>query len=367
MRHFKRKVTPLPRSIPVGTLFGRDPILKEIVQKVAHGQHVTRTEADRVVRLINQGEANDLQIAALISSHLTKGTNGKELAAWARAIRTHAERIAPVVDGPLIDTCGTGGGQSTFNISTAAAIVAAAADIPVAKQGVRSIWSLAGGADVLEALGVEIKLRPESVEQLISEVGIGFIYAPLYHSVLRKMFIIEQSIGIKSLFHTLIVPLTNPAGVRRQLLGVGERSLVDTMAEAVVELGFDHVLIVHGEEGLDEISVSGPTHVVEIKGQDVNRYQIRPEDFGLTRAPISEIKTDEPSANAQVLRDVLSGREQGAKRQAVLLNAAGALMVGGRVRDLGEGVRLAAELIDDGWAEIKMHELVEVSKRLPTL
>lgn len=341
--------------------------LKEIVQTVTRREELSGRQAEYVVRQIYANEANDVQIAAFLAAQLTKGPASGEIAALVRALRACALKIAPVVDRELIDTCGTGGGPGTFNISTAAAIVAAAAEIPVAKQGVRSIWSLAGGADVLEALGVEIKLTPESVEQLISEVGIGFIYAPLYHAVLRKIFLIEQTIGIKSLFHTLIVPFTNPAGVRRHLLGVGDGGLVEMVTEIVTQLGYRHALIVHGADGLDEISITGPTRIVEVKEGDVRRYEVAPEDFGFPRASIEEIKSAEPAANAQVLRDVLSGRERGPRRDAVLLNAAGALVVGGKAADLAEGVQLAAELIDDGWVEIKLHQLVEVSKRLPTI
>lgn len=341
--------------------------MKELIKKVTERQQLTADEAEQAVRIIARDEANEIQTSAFLAAHITKGSAADEIVGFVRALRKYSEKISPVVERGAIDTSGTGGGPGTFNISTAASFVAAAADIPVAKQGIRSIWSLAGGADVLEALGVEIKLTPTSVEQMISEIGIGFLYAPLYHSVLRHIFMLEQTIGVKSLFHTLVVPFTNPAGVRRHLLGIGNQASIEMVKEVVKQLDYEHVMIVRGDDGVDEISITAPTQIIEVKGEEIERYTISPEDFGFPRASLDDVKDAEPDANARTLRDVLSGLERGPKRHAVLLNAAGALVVGGKADTLKEGVAIAAELIDDGWAEVKLHELVEVSRRLPKL
>lgn len=293
-----------------------------------------------------------------------KGPTVSEIAAIARAMRDHCDRIEPTVSGELIDTCGTGGGLSTFNISTAVSIVAAAAGIPVAKHGSRSISSLSGSADVLEALGVEINLSPSSVEKLISDVGIGFMYAPLFHPVMHKVLPPEQALGIKTIFYTIIGPLINPAGANRHILGVYQPGLVDVVSDVASQLDYDHALVVHGLDGLDEISLLGPTQIAEVKNGTVTKYQVAPEDFGFERVTLEEIKTGEPAVNAQILQDIFAGRERGPKRNAVVLNAAGALVVGGKAGDLHEGVRLAEQVIDEGKAQAKLQELVTASQQL---
>ncbi len=358
-------------------IFGKKPALfstfvvmggvpmKDVLQKLTRHEELTSDELFNVIRAIDAGEVSDVQIAGFLVSLLMKGPTVPEIAAIAQAMRAHCDQIAPKVSAPLIDTCGTGGGLSTFNISTSVALVAAAAGIPVAKHGSRSISSLSGSADVLESLGVEINLSPKSVEQLISEVGIGFMYAPLFHPVMHKVLPPEQALGIKTIFYTIIGPLINPAGANRHILGVYRPELVDVVADVASQLGYDHALIVHGLDGLDEISLLGPTQVAEVKGGSVKKYQVSPEDFGFERATLEDIKTGEPGVNAQILRSIFAGEERGHKRNAVVLNAAGALVVGGKAGDLHEGVRLAEQILDDGKAEAKLQELVAASQRLP--
>ena len=339
--------------------------MKEVLQKLTRREDLTPEEIYNVIHAIDQGEVSDVQIAGFLVSLLMKGPTVPEIAAIARAMRDHCDQIAPKVSGELIDTCGTGGGLSTFNISTGVAIVAAGAGIPVAKHGSRSISSLSGSADVLESLGVEINLSPGSVEQLISEVGIGFMYAPLFHPVMHKVLPPEQALGIKTIFYTIIGPLINPAGANRHILGVYQPGLVDVVADVASQLDYDHALVVHGLDGLDEISLLGPTQVAEVKGGTVTKYQVAPEDFGFERATLEDIKTGMPEVNATILRAIFAGEERGHKRNAVVLNAASALVVGGKATDLHEGVRLAEEIIDQGKAQAKLEELIEASQRLP--
>ncbi|NLV35413.1 MAG: anthranilate phosphoribosyltransferase, partial [Clostridiaceae bacterium] len=263
--------------------------------------------------------------------------------------------------GDLMDTCGTGGGLSTFNISTATAIVAAAAGIPVAKHGSRSISSLSGSADVLEALGVNINLTPEQVEKMIEEIGIAFIYAPLFHPVMCKVLPAESELGIKTIFYTIIGPLINPAFARRHILGVYKPELLEPVAYVAKELGYTHAMIAHGLDGLDEISLLGKTRIKELKNGKLSTYEIAPEDFGMERCTLDEIKTGTPEENAKTIRGVFSGEIVGPRRNAIVLNSAGALIIGGKAADFDEGILLANKLIDSGEATQKLNRLCDMS------
>lgn len=338
--------------------------MRHVLNKLTRFEELTPEEAYDVIRSIHAGTVSDVQIAGFLVSLLMKGPSVSEIAAIARAMRDHCDRIRPRVDGHLIDTCGTGGGLSTFNISTGVAIVAAAAGVPVAKHGSRSISSKSGSADVLEALGVEINLGPRHVERLISEVGIGFLYAPLFHPVMHKVLPPEQALGIKTIFYTIIGPLINPAGVKRHIMGVYRPELVELVAQVAAQLDYEHALIVHGLDGLDEISLLGPTRIAEVKGGRITYYEVTPEQFGFPRAHLEDIATGEPHVNARILRDIFSGRERGHRRNAVVLNAAGALLVGGKVGSLEDGVRLAEQVIDEGKAARKLDELITASQAL---
>jgi len=260
-----------------------------------------------------------------------------------------------------MDTCGTGGGLSTFNISTASAIVAAAAGIPIAKHGSRSIASLSGSADVLESLGVNINLQPSQAEQMIEEIGIAFLYAPLFHPVMGKVLPPEQDLGIKTIFYSIIGPLINPAFAPRHLLGVYKPELLDTVTYVAKEMGYTNAMFVHGLDGLDEISLLGKTRINHLKNGEVTTFEIEPEDVGFMRCTLEEIKTGTPIVNAQTIEGVFSGAIDGARRNAIVLNAAGALIVGGKATDFEAGVALAKELIDNGIAAKKLNDLKEAS------
>ena len=258
----------------------------------------------------------------------------------------------------MMDTCGTGGGLSTYNISTATAIVSASAGIPIAKHGSRSISSLSGSADVLEALGVNINLSPAQAEKLIEDIGIAFIYAPLFHPVMCKVLPPEAALGIKTIFYTIIGPLINPAFAPRHLLGVYKPELLPQVAHVAKEIGYTRAMFVHGLDGLDEISLLGKTKIMELKDGNLESYEICPEDFGMNRCSLQDIKTGTPEENAAIIRGVFSGEITGPQKDAVVLNSAGALIVGEKANDFEEGIALARQIIEDGLAMKKLDELV---------
>jgi anthranilate phosphoribosyltransferase len=261
----------------------------------------------------------------------------------------------------LIDTCGTGGDSSgTFNISTTSAFVAAAGGARVAKHGNRAVSSKCGSADVLTALGVEVELSPESVAFCIDDCGIGFLFAPRHHAAMRHVAPVRKDLGMRTLFN-LLGPLANPAGARRQLLGVYAAHLVPIMARTLAELGCDRAFVVHGHGGLDEISTSGPTRVAEVRGTEVREFELLPEDAGVKRAPLEALRGGDSAENAVMLRGVLRG-EDGARRQAVVLNAGAALAAAGVCEDIAEGVSLAAKAIDSGAALDRLERLVKTSQ-----
>ena len=334
---------------------------KEILEKITTRQELLEAEIFELIAAINKGTISDVQIAGFQVALLMKGASLKETAYIAKAMRSNCIPLRPDVTEELMDTCGTGGGLSTFNISTATAVVAAAAGIPVAKHGSRSIASLSGSADVLEALGININLQPSEVEKMIEEIGLAFLYAPIFHPVMGKVLPPEQDLGIKTIFYSIIGPLINPAFAPRHLLGVYRSDLLDTVTYVAKELGYTSAMFVHGLDGLDEISLLGKTRINHLKNGQVITMEIVPEDFGLTRCSISDIKTSTPEVNAETVRGVFSGKIKGARRRAILLNAAGALVVGGRADDFRTGISLAGELIDSGAAARKLQELKEMS------
>jgi len=336
-------------------------MIKNVLQKLTAKQDLTAEEAYSLIVAIKNDELSDVQIAGFQVALLMKGPTLTEIAAIAQAMRDNCIRIDPKVDGELMDTCGTGGGLSTFNISTSVAFVAAAAGIPVAKHGSRSISSLSGSADVLEALGVEINQSPRGVERLIEDIGIAFLYAPLFHPVMGKVLPPEKDLGIKTIFYTIIGPLINPSKASRHVLGVYKPELLDTVAHVALSLGYTRALFVHGEDGLDEISLLGKTQIREIKDGEIKSYVIAPEELGLSRCTLAEIATGTPGENAEMIRNVFSGKDRGPRRDAVLLNAGGALMIGGKAGSFREGIARAAEIIDSGAAQRKLDQLITVS------
>jgi anthranilate phosphoribosyltransferase len=336
-------------------------MIKNIMKKLTVKEDLTSEEAYDLIVAIKNDDINEAQIAGFLVALLMKGPTLTEITAIAKAMRDNCIRINPNVSEELMDTCGTGGGLSTFNISTAVALVAAAAGIPVAKHGSRSISSLSGSADVLEALGVQINQTPRGVEKQIEEVGIAFLYAPLFHPVMGKVLLPERDLGIKTIFYTIIGPLINPSKASRHVLGVYRLELVETVASVAKEVGYTRALIVHGMDGMDEISLLGKTRINEINNGNITSYEIAPEDFGLERCRLEDIATGTPQANAVMIRDVFSGKDKGARHNAVVLNAAGALMIGGKAASFKEGIKLASEIIAGGKAEKKLNQLIEAS------
>ena len=334
---------------------------KEILGKITEQKELTEAEISELITAINKGIVSDVQIAGFQVALLMKGASLPEIAYIAKAMRDNCVPLKPKIAGETMDTCGTGGGLSTFNISTATALVAASAGIPIAKHGSRSIASLSGSADVLEALGVNINLQPNEVEKMIEEIGIAFLYAPLFHPVMGKVLPPEQDLGIKTIFYSIIGPLINPAFAPRHLLGVYKPELLDTVTFVAKELGYTNAMFVHGLDGLDEISLLGKTKINHLKNGDVTTMEIAPEDFGLTRCSLEDIKTGSPDENAKTINGVFSGNITGPRRDAILLNAAGALIVGGKADSFQSGIKLAGELIDSGEAAKKLQQLKEMS------
>ncbi len=334
---------------------------KNILSKATTNQELSKQEIFELIRAINNDEVSDVQIAGFQVALLMKGASLKEMSYIAKAMRENCVPLKPNVKEDMMDTCGTGGGLSTFNISTATAIVAAAAGIPIAKHGSRSISSLSGSADVLEALGVNINLTPAQAEKLIEDIGIAFIYAPLFHPVMCKVLPAESDLGIKTIFYTIIGPLINPAFAPRHILGVYKPELLDTVAYVAKELGYTNAMFVHGLDGMDEISLLGTTRINELKDGNITTYEIQPEDFGISRCTLEEIKTGTPEENAKTIRGVFSGEITGPRRNAIILNAAGALKVGGKVDNFKDGIALAGQLIDSGAAAEKLNSLCKLS------
>ena len=328
---------------------------------VAAGRTLTRDEARSAMGSVMAGEATSAQLGALLAALHVRGETVDEIAGFASALRDVAVRVT--VSGDAIDIVGTGGDRSnSFNISTVSAIVTAAAGGRVAKHGNRAASSACGSADVLEALGVKIDLGPEGVARCVEDARIGFMFAPRYHPAMRHAGPVRREIGIRTVFNVL-GPLANPAGVRRILLGVPSPALGEKIAAVLAELGTDHALVVHGEDGLDEISPSLPTRTWEVREGDVLEGRIEPEDLGVTPVGRAEIIGGDPSTNAEMARSVLDGAK-GGTRAAILLNAGAACYVAGLASDLHEGARLAAEAIDGGGANQVLVRFVAASQRI---
>ncbi len=332
-------------------------MIKEAIAKLVEGQDLTTDEAGRVMEEIMSGEATGIQIGSLLTALRMKGETVEEIVSFVQILRQHAALIHPRVQGRMVDTCGTGGDRlKTFNISTIAAVVAAGAGLVVAKHGNRAVSSKAGSADLLEALGLTIMLEPEQVCACIENIGIGFMFAPVFHPAMKHALGPRREIGVRTVFNVL-GPLANPAQVEAQVVGVYDAGLVEKIAHVLDGLGVLHALVAHGVDGLDEISLLGETRLAELRGGKLSTYSIVPEDFGLRRASARELEGGGAEENARIALAILQGHK-GAKRDAVVLNAAAALVVGGLVTDLKDGLELAALSIDSGKAYRKLTELV---------
>jgi anthranilate phosphoribosyltransferase len=331
---------------------------QKFVAKVADGEALSEAEAAQAFDIIMSGAASDAQVSAFLMALRMRGETVDEITGAARTMRAKAMRIeAP---DEAIDTCGTGGdAKGTFNISTCAALVAAGAGAVVAKHGNRSVSSKSGSADVLNALGIKLDVAPDTVAACIETAGIGFLFAPLHHSAMKHVGPIRQELGLRTIFN-LLGPLANPAAARRQVIGVYDLKWVSPLAHVLRNLGSTHVWVVHGADGLDELTTTGASHVAELKDGDVREFDITPEDAGLARAKPSDLSGGDPEANAQAIRDVLSGRAS-PFRDVVILNAAAALIVAGKAQKLTDAAQLAAEAIDSGAAQRTLEKLISAS------
>jgi len=335
-------------------------MLKEALAAVVDRKDLEPGEARLVMDEIMSGRATPAQIAALLTALRMKGETVDELVAFVEVMLEHAAVISPRVNGILIDTCGTGGDRiKTFNISTVSAFVAAGAGALVAKHGNRAVSSRAGSADVLEALGVPLMLTPEQVCAAIEEVGIGFMFAPVFHPAMKFALQPRRELGFRTIFN-LLGPLANPARVKAQVIGVYDAQLVEKVAEVLRGLGVKRALVVHGLDGLDELSTVGETQVAELQGGKIRTYRLVPDEMGITRARISELAGGDAETNARIAVQLLRGRK-GPQRDAGLLNAAAALLVSGLVKDLSSGLELASWSIDSGSAYRKLEELLQVT------
>ncbi len=337
-------------------------MIKEAIETLVCGNSLNMVEAAEVMEEIMSGEATPAQFGAFVTALHIKGETIDEIAGLASVMRAKATPV--MVSPPIIDTCGTGGDSSfTFNISTAAAFVAAGAGLKVAKHGNRAMSSHCGSADVLETLGVRIDLGAEAVAQCLEEVGIGFMFAPIFHPAMKYAASPRREIGIRTVFN-ILGPLTNPARAEFQVIGVPSQGLGEKIASALQQLGTKHSLVVHGMDGMDEISVSGESLVWDVNQDRVlPPYKVSPEDFGFEKASVAEIRGGTAKQNSEILRSILSG-EAGARRNIVVMNAAAALVVGNQASTLKEGVRIAKEAIDAKRAQAKLNKLIEFSQSL---
>ena len=329
------------------------------IQKLAGGQHLTLEESRAAMREIMEGRASAAQIAAYLTALSIKGPTPDEIAGAALAMREKATRV-DVGDLPVVDTCGTGGsGKKPFNISTCAALVAAGAGAYVAKHGNRGATSKCGSSDVLEALGVNVYAEPPVVARCIREARMGFMFAPQLHGSMKHAAAVRKEIGIRTVFNVL-GPLTNPAGARRQVMGVFAKDLLRTIAEVMLRLGVEHAMVVHSADGLDEITLSGPTHVCEVRGGAITCFDLSPEALDLPAVPLDAIRCTTAQESADAIRAILAG-DRGLRRDVVLANAAAAIYVAGVARDIYDGLHLAARSIDSGAARQVLDALATLS------
>lgn len=334
-------------------------MLKESLSNLLEGRDLSRAEARGAMDTVMRGEATPAQIGALLVALRLKGETAEEITGCAEAMRQHVIPVTPE-RRDLVDTAGTGGdGAQTINISTAAALVAAAAGAGVAKHGNRAASSRTGAADVLEALGFELDQPPARIAQSIDELGFGFMFAQLHHPAMRHAAPVRRELGVPTVFN-ILGPLTNPAGARAQVVGVYAPDLVPTIAEVLLQLGASRAFVVHGAGGIDELSPAGPNLVCEVVDGSVRRREIDPLELGIPRCSPSELRGGSAQENAEAIRQVLAGGD-GGRRSAILLNAAGAIAAAGRAEDLREGLEAAREAIDSGAAAARLEALVEFS------
>ena len=338
-------------------------MIGESIQTLIDGANLPFEEAQSIMREVMSGNATNAQIAAFLAALRMKGETVEELIAFATVMREHCRRIHPSVQGRLVDTCGTGGDKiKTFNISTAAAFVVAGSGIALAKHGNRSVTSKSGSADVLERLGLNLKMEPETVQVTIEKVGVGFMFAPAFHPAMKYAIQPRREIGIRTVFNVL-GPLTNPASANAQLLGVYDKQLTAPLAYALSKLGCEEAMVVHGLDGLDEVSTVGKTAIAWLKQGGVVTIETSPNDFGVKKARISDVKGTNPEESAEILFQILTGQcpFNDPKTEIVLVNSAAGIIVGGKAEDFSYGMELARESIESGAAYKKLKALIPAS------
>lgn len=336
-------------------------MIKEAILKLAKKEDLTYEMAEAVMNEIMSGEATPVQMSAYLTALSIKGETIDEITASAAGMRAHCIKLLHNMD--VLEIVGTGGdGSNSFNISTTSSLVIAAAGVPVAKHGNRAASSKSGAADVLEALGVNISIPPEKSAQLLKDISICFLFAQNYHVAMKYVAPIRKELGIRTVFN-ILGPLSNPAGANMELMGVYDESLVEPLAQVMAKLGVSRGMVVYGKDSLDEISMCAPTVVCEIKDGWFQSYELTPEQFGYERCSKSELTGGSPQENAEITKAILEGREKGAKRQAVCLNAGAALYITGKAETIKQGVRMAESLIDDGSALRKLEEFIAESNR----
>lgn len=335
--------------------------IRTAIAELTARHDLAEADVEAVVRAIMAGEATPAQIGGFLVALRMKGERVEEIAGAARAMRRQATAVR--VTRPVIDTCGTGGDmRHTFNISTAAALIAAGAGVAVAKHGNRAMSGSVGGADVLEALGVRIELDAEGVARCIEMGGIGFLFAQVFHPAMRHVAAVRRELGVRTVFN-LLGPLTNPAGARRQLLGVFAREWVEPLAQVLARLGSERALVVHGDDGLDELSLTGPSRVAELRDGAVRTYVVTPADAGLAPCRPEDLRGGDAATNAAIIRAILAGHATPAQRDIALLNAGAVLYVGARAPSLAAGVELARQVVDNGDAQRTLKRLIELSNQ----
>lgn len=336
-------------------------MIKEAIKKVSEKQDLSFDEARQVMDEIMGGEASPIQMASYLTALSMKGETIEEITASASGMRSHCVKLLNDMD--VLEIVGTGGDQSnSFNISTTSALVVSAAGVPIAKHGNRAASSRCGAADVLEALGVNITVSPERSQEILKEAKICFLFAQNYHLAMKYVAPVRKELGIRTVFN-ILGPLTNPAGASMQLLGVYEEELVEPMARVLSNLGVKNAMVVFGQDGLDEISMSAPTSVCEVRNGNFQKYVIEPEQFGMKRCGKSELTGGNPEENAAITRAILAG-EQGAKRNAVVLNSAAGLYIAGAAKTLAEAVKIAQETIDSGKALRQLERFAKLSREV---
>jgi len=333
--------------------------ITEYIEPILRGEDMSFERSTQLLDIVFEGDVPEVQIAGFLTALRAKGETAGELAGLARSLRKHAVAVEAGIDN-LIDTCGTGGAAvKTFNISTAAALVAAGAGVYVAKHGNRGITSSCGSADVLAELGVKIEAGPETVAECIRQARIGFMFAPMFHPAMKYVQPVRKALGFRTAFN-MLGPLANPAGAAAQVMGVADEKLMETMAQALGFLGTRRAMVVHSD-GLDEISLAGVTKIVELKDGELVSKELKPADVGMKTAGEDKMRPDEGETSAEIILGVLKGEQTGARRDVVVLNAAAAIITAGAAEDFESGIKTAAEAIDGGAALAALEKLIEVS------